>query len=120
MHAYRAPARAGGQASGSAPPRQPSPSPVHADQSDDHHAALLPQPDGGDDSDEEHGGGFSYSSQPLKSAPSRNRDPVGDERRLVFEGDAELGQIETQAGEQGVSEGEGVVVPYAHRDIKPA
>ncbi|KAF8604160.1 protein kinase [Ceratobasidium sp. AG-I] len=118
MHAYRAPARAG-QASGSAPPRQPSPSPSHG-QDEDHHASLLPQADGGDDSDDEHGGGFTYSSQPLRSAPSRKHDPAEDESRLVFDGDAELGKIESQAGEQGVPEGEGVLVPYAHRDIKPA
>lgn len=118
MHAYRAPAR-GGPASGSAPPRQPSPSPSHG-QDEDHQASLLPQADGGDDSDDEHGGGFTYSSQPLRSAPSRKRDPAEDESRLVFDGDAELGKIESQAGEQGVPEGEGVLVPYAHRDIKPA
>ncbi|KAH7341492.1 Pkinase-domain-containing protein [Rhizoctonia solani] len=91
MHAYRAPARASDQSTGGAPPRRPT--------------------DHGDDSDDEHGGGYSYSSQPLRSAPPRSRDPVGDEGRLVFD---------AQAGEQGVPEGEGVVVPYAHRDIKPA
>ncbi|KDN48667.1 hypothetical protein RSAG8_02654, partial [Rhizoctonia solani AG-8 WAC10335] len=120
MHTYRAPARASDQPSGGAPPRRPSPAPAHGDEADDHNAALLPQADHGDDSDDEHGGGYSYSSQPLRSAPPRSRDPVGDESRLVFDGDAELGQIETRAGEQGVPEGEGVVVPYAHRDIKPA
>ncbi|KAG8733541.1 hypothetical protein FRC11_005395 [Ceratobasidium sp. 423] len=120
MHAYRAPARAGDQPSGGAPPRRPSPAPTHGDDADDHNAALLPQADHGDDSDDEHGGGYSYSSQPLRSAPPRSRDLVGDESRLVFDGDAELGEIETRAGEQGVPEGEGVIVPYAHRDIKPA
>jgi hypothetical protein len=122
MHAYRAPSRGGseGLAAGSAPPRQPSPSPAHADQEDDHHAALLPQADGDDDSDDEHGGGFTYSSQPLRSAPSRGRDPTEEQSRLVFDGDAELRQIEDQAGERGVPQGEGVLVPYAHRDIKPA
>ncbi|KAF8753344.1 Protein tyrosine kinase [Rhizoctonia solani] len=119
MHAYRAPARIGDQSSG-APPRRPSPAPGHGDEADDHHAALLPQADHGDDSDDEHGGGYSYSSQPLRSAPPRSRDPVGDDSRLVFDGDAELGEIEARAGEQGVPEGEGVIVPYAHRDIKPA
>ncbi|QRV75334.1 Serine/threonine-protein kinase [Ceratobasidium sp. AG-Ba] len=118
MHAYRAPSH-GGQASGSAPPRQPSPSPAHADQDDDHQAALLPQPHGDDDSDDEHGG-YTYSSKPLRSAPTRGRDPTEDETRLVFDGDAELRKIEDQAGEQGVPQGEGVLVPYAHRDIKPA
>ncbi|KAG9104800.1 hypothetical protein FRC06_009270 [Ceratobasidium sp. 370] len=116
MHTYRAPSH-GGQASGSAPPRQPSPSPAHAEE-DDHQAALLPQPHGDDDSDDEHGG-FSYSSQPLRSAP-RGRDPTEDRTRLVFDGDAELRKIEDRAGEQGVPQGEGVLVPYAHRDIKPA
>ncbi|KAG9098086.1 hypothetical protein FS749_004718 [Ceratobasidium sp. UAMH 11750] len=116
MHDYRAPSH-GAQASGSAPPRQPSPSPAHAED-DDHQAALLPQPHGDDDSDDEHGG-FSYSSQPLRSAP-RGRDPTEDQSRLVFDGDAELRKIEDRAGEQGVPQGEGVLVPYAHRDIKPA
>ncbi|KAG8707328.1 hypothetical protein FRC08_000580 [Ceratobasidium sp. 394] len=116
MHDYRAPSH-GARASGSAPPRQPSPSPAHAED-DDHQAALLPQPHGDDDSDDEHGG-FSYSSQPLRSAP-RGRDPTEDQSRLVFDGDAELRKIEDRAGEQGVPQGEGVLVPYAHRDIKPA
>ncbi|KZT52201.1 other/NAK protein kinase [Calocera cornea HHB12733] len=77
----------------------------------------------GEEQDENEGQGFSYDTR--DSVPLMIQRTVEDQD-VVFDGDQEL-QNEAEAngrpaenGENGdAAEGQGTIVPYAHRDIKP-
>jgi len=105
MHTYRSPksSSSGLSSSSRAPPRPAS---------DDGHdeADRLPHPEGSDDDDE---GGYSYgpgSSVPSGvRAPLVSREPL-DNGDVIFDG-------EEDAVPSGSGDGE--LVPYAHRDLKP-
>ncbi|CAK5269738.1 unnamed protein product [Mycena citricolor] len=105
MHTYRAPVGAAvpnPSSNSRAPPPPQSQPENHSDDEDDE---RFPQPDGDED------GGYSYdgASVPLVT---RRRVEQGD---TVFEGDQELGPVQSQVKSGGPTE----IVPYAHRDLKP-
>ncbi|KII85212.1 hypothetical protein PLICRDRAFT_166831 [Plicaturopsis crispa FD-325 SS-3] len=134
LHTYRVsgsgaaaksgPAR-GKDARGKAKPKE-----EEDEEDDDDDDARFPQADG----DAE--GGYSYGGAPAPSGKSRAASktqggaPNGGssvhvplmaaddgEGEVVFDGDEELHRAEREGGEGG--EGEGELVPYAHRDLKP-
>ncbi|KAH9960888.1 kinase-like domain-containing protein [Russula dissimulans] len=103
MHTYRSPKSSSGLSPSSQPPMRPA--------SDDGHdeADKFPHPEG--DSDDE--GGYSY--EPGSSTPSGVRAPLVareplDNGDVIFDG-------EEDSAPSGSGDGE--LVPYAHRDLKP-
>ncbi|KAG6862521.1 hypothetical protein C0995_000069 [Termitomyces sp. Mi166 len=102
MHDYRA--RPGAaqptQANGSSRRSQPVPQGRHSDDDE-----RFPHPEGDGD------GGFSYDAG--VNVPLVTRHQVDEEAEAVFNGDEEPEQTHQE------SSGEGELVPYAHRDIKP-
>ncbi|KAI0077044.1 Pkinase-domain-containing protein [Panus rudis PR-1116 ss-1] len=112
-------------------PSQPSShshsSPSHSDDDDDEDLdgmGMFPHPEG--DSE----GGYSYGGGPIPSNPGagkgkgkgRERNAYGQstisETEPIFDGDDELARIQKDEGANGHA-GETVLVPYAHRDLKP-
>lgn len=73
---------------------------------EDERNQMLPEPEGDDE------GGFSYDGAGGKGVPllAKNRVEQGD---VIFDGDQEL------ADSLPTPDGEGELVPYAHRDLKP-
>jgi serine/threonine kinase 16 len=117
MHTFHAPLRKSpnrpnGSAGGSEPRRVQQPQ-VEAHQvgedSDDEgeQNQMLPEPEG----DEE--GGYSYDgASSRKGVPLLTKKKV-EQGDIVFDGDQEL------ADSLPAPDGEGELVPYAHRDLKP-
>ncbi|KDQ59307.1 hypothetical protein JAAARDRAFT_154656 [Jaapia argillacea MUCL 33604] len=83
----------------------PTPHSAADSDSEDEDDGMLPQPEG----DAE--GGYSYDGASVPLVTKRRVDE-GD---VVFDGDQEQRQGNGSAG----ASGEGEVVPYAHRDLKP-
>lgn len=113
MHTYRAPtapAPLNGEPGGSAPaPPSISERSALTQQEDDHDDQSLPQPEG----DAE--GGYSYDGASIPLVMKHRVEQHGEE---IFDGDAELERLRTE--ERPQENGKTEIVPYAHRDIKPA
>lgn len=77
--------------------------------SEDNEDSSFPEPEG----DGEDG----YSYQNAKSIPLVTRRKVQEEGEVIFDGDEELANDGLANGNGDA--GETIVVPYAHRDIKP-
>lgn len=120
MHNYRTTA---GPSSSSTAPSRPSPRRQHdSDLHDDDHEqhGLLPsRSDDHDESDhpdadgEGEGEGFTYQGGSGLSVPLTTRKRVEQQGDVVYDGDEETARLEE-------STGAGELVPYAHRDLKPA
>ncbi|KAG8928393.1 hypothetical protein FRC01_006016, partial [Tulasnella sp. 417] len=117
MHNFRmavpAAATSRGQSSGSKLPRPPSRQEHHEDEDSHDQTSLLPEPE----SDGEEG--FSYHGRSSRGAPLPTRAPkVQRGVETVFDGDEELETLQQVAKDSPPGSTE--LVPYAHRDIKPA
>lgn len=108
MHTYRAPISAQTKNGHAIPAALSSAQNRVADHEDDHDDQLLPQPEG----DAE--GGYSYDGASVPLITRRHVESQGD---VVFDGDEELEQLNTDQPPEEGSKTE--IVPYAHRDIKP-
>lgn len=128
MHAYRPSSSSSApndssslNPAGPSMPRSRSPVPDH----DDHESSgLLNHPsssnrhdDDDHDHDDEEGEGFSYAQG--ASIPQVVDKMESSRNDVVFDGDEELRRVGGGAGNGNAKSG-GEVVPYAHRDIKPA
>jgi len=92
MHTYRAPAGASAQSASA--------------QNDDDDDTMLPHPEGDVEGGYSYGGPDAASSVPLVT---KQRVVGGD---VIFDGDQDLPNHNNTSGD-------GAVVPYAHRDLKP-
>ncbi|KAK1216236.1 Serine/threonine-protein kinase env7 [Marasmius sp. AFHP31] len=113
MHTYRPPKSRVEQTGGSSATR-------HEQAHDEDDDARFPEPEGDGDEGYSYGGGgssnrtrggASRSGSGGEHVPLVNRD----DPELVFDGDEELPEHMGTNGDAG----EGEIVPYAHRDIKP-
>ncbi|KAG6845468.1 hypothetical protein H0H87_008828 [Tephrocybe sp. NHM501043] len=102
MHDFHARAGASEPSQPNGASRHPQPVP-HGRHSDDDE--RFPQPEGDGD------GGFSYDSG--VNVPLVTKHQVEEEGDVVFDGDEELAHSQQGGG------GNGDLVPYAHRDLKP-
>ncbi len=119
MHHYRTVISKGkapqgsSSAAGSGPPRPPSREGNREDDDARDHDSLLPEPQG--DAED----GFSYHGRSSRGAPLATRAPKAERPvEVVFDGDEELEN--TAQASADAPEGATELVPYAHRDIKPA
>jgi len=119
MHTFYAPVKKGlsrpnGSAaggSGSEPHRVPQPQ-AHtvgddSGDDDDEHNQMLPEPEGDDE------GGFSYDGPPSARGVPLLTKKKAERGEVIFDGDQEL------ADSLPAPDGEGELVPFAHRDLKP-
>ncbi|KAG6828541.1 hypothetical protein H0H92_007619 [Tricholoma furcatifolium] len=102
MHDFRVRHGTSGPSQANGSSRQPQPVPQGRHSDDDE---RFPQPEG--DADD----GFSYDGG--VNVPLVTKHQVEEDGDVVFDGDEEL------AHSQQGSHGEGELVPYAHRDLKP-
>ncbi|KAG8906340.1 hypothetical protein FRB99_007120, partial [Tulasnella sp. 403] len=112
MHNFKAVVSLSNNGSSTSSHQPRPPSRQERREADDHRDddSLLPHAEG--DGEE----GFSYHAGPLR--PSPNRGPkIGRGVDVVFDGDEEL---ESEQVAKDTPDGSAEVVPYAHRDIKPA
>ncbi|KAG6910827.1 hypothetical protein DXG01_007142 [Tephrocybe rancida] len=102
MHDFRIRSSASESSQSNGASRHPQPVPQGRHSDDDE---RFPQPEGDAD------GGFSYDSG--VNVPLVTKHQMDEEGDVVFDGDEEVAQSHQEGN------GDGELVPYAHRDLKP-
>lgn len=104
------------------PSRSRSPLPEHEHEHDQHESSgLLNHPNSHHDDDDGEEEGYSYPQGASIPQVVDRMEASGGAGDVVFDGDEELRRLGGGAGAAArEGEGQGEVVPYAHRDIKPA